>query len=152
LPKTPKAKPKGKHRAAKYTLYFVFTLVVMLTVLNGGLFVLGLSSIAFPTAQATGNNIGMTLSVPNESFVPINGRVVTSVYDATTGELLGSGDNSFYLAARSTGPVTLSIPMQSTNASGHPIRVTMDYYVGAYGFTLPWPIRGADVTLPPYQG
>lgn len=143
-------KPKGKHRAARYTLYVIFTLVVLFVVVNGGLFLLGLGSISIPPAQAMGSDVGMTLNVPNDSFVPINGRIVTNVYDAATGQLLGSGDSTFNLPPSAVSPVTISVPMQAGGISNDPIRVTMDYYVGAYGFVLPFPIRGADVTLPPF--
>lgn len=141
-------KTKGRHRAAKYTVFAILFLLILFGVVNGTLFILGLGGVNIPPAQLTSGNIGMTLNVPNQSFVPINGRIVTHVYDATTGQLLGTGDNPYNLAPDAVTPVSISIPMNSNAISNNPIKVTMDYYIGAYGYTVPYPYS-VSVTLPP---
>lgn len=141
-------KPRGKHRGAKYAVVGILLIAILFVLVNGTLFILGLGGISIPPVQAAGNDIGMTLNVPNESYVPINGRIVTHVYDASTGQLLGVGGNSFNLQPNAVTPVAISVPMNGAALASDPVKVTMDYYVGAYGYTLPFPYS-VSVTLPP---
>lgn len=140
----------SRRRAAKYTIVAVILVLVVWVAVNGALLVASLTGITIPPSQAQGNALSLVLEVPNHSYVPIQGRVVTNVYDSGTGSLIGSGNNSFALQPGTVNPVTISV--QITQKTSNPIRITMDYYIGAYGVNLPFSIRGADVTIAPPTG
>ncbi len=140
-----KPKPKKKHRARRI-VYALVGIVVLFIVVNVTLFILGLNGISFQPAQSVGSNITITLNVPNDGFVPIDGRIVTNIYDANTGQLVGSSDSPFHLIPSRVSPVRIT--MAISGSPSDQLRVTMDYYLGAYGVVLPFPIRAADVTIP----
>ncbi len=127
-------------------IYALVFIVALFMIVNGTLFIVGLAGISISPATSSGSSISMTLEVPNESLVPMDGRIVTHVYDAHTNQLIGSSDNPFHLKPAQASPVRIS--MAITGSPSDQIRVSMDYYIGAYGVVLPFPIRAADITLP----
>ena len=145
-PKPNKPKPVKRHTRLKYASV-IAGLLILFVAANGALFVQGLGGISFSPASSVGKNIQFVLSVPNGSYVPVDGRVVTRVYDPYTKQLLASADNRFHMAPSATSLVQISMPY--TPGPSDQTRVTMYYYIGAFGAYLPFPVRAVDLTVSP---
>ena len=115
----------------------------MLVLVNGGLFVLGLGSISFGPGGSSAGGSAVTLAVPNDSFVPLQGKILTQFYDST-GSLVGNDTAPFDLLPRTVNPVTIDLNMPSQVQGNIVIKMTFD--IGVLGYYVP--ISAGSVTLP----
>jgi len=130
-------------RALKYAIGGILGIIVAIFAVDAALFTSGLAATSISPGQTSGNTISITLQVPNNGFIPIDGKIKIQVHDAVTGQLIGSGSNSFSLVPGRANPVTISLPI--TAITQNPVKVRVDYEIGILGVLVPLP--GTEVTM-----